>query len=85
VTVHTIDQNFLSQNIDYADTPSPPLSDMQKQKEIENFRKRWQQLDISSKDAFFKEMEDHSDLKWEDVVEEIVPAINDAQVINFPF
>lgn len=56
------------------------VSDMHKRKEIVGLRTRWQQLDISSKDAFFKEMADRIDLQWDDVVEDLVPAVNDPQV-----
>jgi hypothetical protein len=61
--------------------PSYSGSDMQKRIEIETLRTKWQQLDdISSKDAFIKEIADRSDLLWEDVVEDLVPIANDSQV-----
>jgi hypothetical protein len=59
------------------------LSETQKRNEIVSLRIRLQKLDISSKDAFFKEMADRSDLQWEDVVEDLVPVVNDSQVETF--
>jgi hypothetical protein len=61
------------------------MSDMQKKKDIASLHTRWKQLDISSKDAFFKERADRNDLQWEDVVEDLVPAVNDSQVETSPF
>jgi hypothetical protein len=59
------------------------VPDMQKRIEIETLRTRWRELDISSKDAFFKEMADQKDLKWGDIVEDLVPVVNYSQVETF--
>jgi hypothetical protein len=58
---------------------------MQKQEEIASLRTRWQHLDIASKDAFFKDMEDRSEFNWDDILEDLVPVVDGSQVRNFPF